>query len=444
MVYAQKLNKIPDFLPVPGQDVFNYLAADYASNHQLHMVITFEGHLCQELLAKSFRLTMDIEPVLGCRFDEQPESACWKRRTDLDYLNLCPVLETEQPEKELRDFIALPTDSRKDPLVQAKIFRTQCRDILCIKMDHACSDGGGLKEYVYLLSEVYNHQCSQRPYPVPLNPTRCDGRRFLKQFGIEDPSQAWDPSQTPPGPIWSFPCKSYRNTGPAFIKRSISRHLFHSMKAFAEQQRVTINDLLLTAYYRALFKLSRMPENQPAPVMVTVDLRQYMPEGSQIRAVNFSSAFNVLLPYIEGESFLESLRHVARLTSNLKESHGEIPIAVILELYGIMGLSEARRWFESARKQSIDTNLATPHLSNIGVINKLIFGNLSAAEGYIVTPAMYAPGFMLGASTYSHVLTLVVNYYTSDIEEELVQSFLNYMVSGLEECISHLVPELST
>lgn len=38
----------------------------------------------------------------------------------------------------------------------------------------------------------------------------------------------------------------------------------------------------------------------------------------------------------------------------------------------------------------------------------------------------------LSASTYNEVLTIIVNYYNSDINQELIQNFLEYMLENLE------------
>lgn len=419
-----------DVLPAYGQDIFNYLSANTASNHQLHMVVSFEGQLRQDILAKAMRITMDLEPILGCRFVEDAVSPYFKRRTDLDALNHCPVCETENPDTALSNFIAISTDSQKDPFVMARILRTHTKDTLCVKFDHTAGDGGGLKEYVYLLADVYTHLCSHSDYPISQPPPQRDCAYIFKHFGIDDPPKAWQPSQTPPEPVWYFPVTQYKNQAPVFDMRQLKKELFLALRALAKNQGATINDILLTAYYRALFKITATPENQAQPISVSVDLRRFIP--SKVVAANVGSSFHSLLSNITGEAFLATLKRVTKVTTKLKQSHIIITSALFFEFLGSQKFLEAKKFYENLSLQNRKTNIMPPFFSNIGVIKPLCFGDLSAKESYIVTPAMYAPLFMLGASTYNEVLTLIANYHTSDISQELMNNFLSFIMEELE------------
>jgi NRPS condensation-like uncharacterized protein len=425
--------KYTDCLPAYGQDIFNYLAADSASDHQLHMVLTFNGQLSQNLLAKALRKTMDIEPVLGCRFVEHPKAAYFKPRADLDTLDLCPVCVTEYPDTELRNFIALSIDSQKDPLVQAKIFRTQNKDILCLKLDHTVSDGGGLKEYMYLLAKVYTHLCSHSAYPVSESPSRRDAARVLNNLGIADPLKAWQPPMSPPAPAWSFPATQYKHQQPAFSMRQLTKEQLPALKVFAKNHAATINDILLTAYYRALFKITATPEDSPQPISVSADLRRYTPDKAIIS--NISSSLNTLLSNHTEEAFVDTFKRVTKITAELKQKNAIIPTALFFEFLGSLNFSEVKKFHENISQQNHKVNTIPPFFSNVGIINPVSFGEYTALEGYIVTPAMFAPLFMLGASTYNNVLTIIVNYYTSDTKSELIQTLLDSIVMDLENLI---------
>lgn len=418
-----------DHYPAYGQDIFNYLSANTASDHHLHMVLHFGGQLRQNILAKAIRITMDIEPVLGCNFVEHAESPYFKRRADLDTLDHCLVYETESPDTDLHKFIALPTDSKKDPFVQAQILRTRTNDILCVKLDHTVSDGGGLKEYIYLLAKVYTHLCSHSTYPISQKPSRRDCAYILKYVN-GDALKAWQPPQSPPAPAWSFPAIQYKNQKPTFSKRQLKEEQLLILKTLARSHAATMNDILLTAYYRALFKITDTPEEKAQLISISADLRRYIPDN--IVVANVSSSFNSLLTNNKGESFIDTLKQVAQITAELKQNLVILPTALFFEYMGSLKFLDAKKIYENINQQNSKVNTFPPFLSNIGIINPLRFGNLSANEGYVVTPAMFAPLFMLGASTYNEVLTIIVNYYTSDINQELIQKFLNYMLEDLE------------
>ena len=100
-------------------------------------------------MARAVRLTMDAEPVLGCRFVKHPWRPYWERRDDLDRLHLCSVVEPQDPESELWRFIAMPLDPYEDSQVQVRIFRSGT-DTLCVRLDHLAADGAGaiLRRYL--------------------------------------------------------------------------------------------------------------------------------------------------------------------------------------------------------------------------------------------------------------------------------------------------------
>ncbi len=422
---------IPATIPVTGQDLFNYLAVYAASNHQIHMVLHIEGQINQEVLARAIRVTMDLEPVLGCRFVEHEHTAYFQRRSDLDSLELCPVIMTEYTDEELRKFVAQASDAREDLLVQTRVFRSATRDVICIKLDHTCADGGGLKEYTYLLAKVYNHLIAAQDYPKrSLLPVR-DCNAYFQSLGISDPRQAWDPSRTAPAPSWGFPCHSHQNQVVTHSSRRFSAEQLMAMAHYAKQRGATINDLLITAWYRAFFTLTNAPEREAKPLLVSADLRRYLPETHRAAVANLSSSFSAQLTMVRDEGFSSTLQRVKQMMANYKQDQAELPVAIIFELLGMMGFTGAKDWFEGAYQQAMTTACSDPLLSNIGIIQQMTLGKHCVQDAYIITPAMFAPGCMLGASTYNHVLTLVMSYFASDVAESDVERFLDLMADQL-------------
>lgn len=423
-------------LPATGQDVFNYLASYYASNHQLQLVLSFLDQLDLDILKKALRLTLELEPILGCRFVEDPQKSYWERREDLDRIELCKFICTDQPDDVLHEFTSLPLDSRKDPLVQAMLIRTEQEDVLCLKLDHACIDGGGIKAYIALLAEVYTNiieNCTITKLPTQL----CrDGMGFLREFGINDPLQAFDPSQASHSSNWGFPSAHYRCQYPTYIRRKLVNFELSTLKEYCNQNEATINDLLLAAYYHALFRITHAQANDPKPLMVTIDLRRLIPGEDKIIAANISSSFVTLLENITDEPFDLMLQRISRMMKDFKQNHAEIAVAVIMEVFGMIDFRDVQAWYHQSRQDSLQTNYADPLFSNIGVIAPLAFGKNTVNDAYIITPAMFAPSLMLGISTYNQIPSLVVHYYSSDIEKDDVDSLLDGMISILNETVS--------
>ena len=85
---ASSTASIPDRFPAPPLDWLEYVARNVA-DQQLHCVIVFDKHVDAERMSQAVLLTLDAEPVLGCRFVYDRHRPYWERRHDLDRLTLC-------------------------------------------------------------------------------------------------------------------------------------------------------------------------------------------------------------------------------------------------------------------------------------------------------------------------------------------------------------------
>jgi NRPS condensation-like uncharacterized protein len=174
------------------------------AEQQLHCVIVFNGHVDAERMSRAARLTLDAEPVLGCRFACGPRRPYRERRRDLDRLTLCRVIDTNDSEHLLWNWVGTPLEPASDPVVQAR-FLPSDHDTPCVKMDHTAADAGGTKEYAYLLAKIYRTLAAEPDYvPQPnVHGGRVTGqvRKHVRPWTLVD---AWR-YRSPQMPGWGFP-----------------------------------------------------------------------------------------------------------------------------------------------------------------------------------------------------------------------------------------------
>ncbi|MGD8190766.1 condensation domain-containing protein [Brevibacillus ginsengisoli] len=420
--------------PVTGQDLFNYLAGYFASDHQLQVVLTFNNTLNETLMAKAVRATLELEPVLGCCFVEDQPTSYWQRREDLDTINLCSVVQTDDVEAAIQDFLTTPLNSLKDPQVQVRIIRSNY-DVLCIKMDHSSTDGGGLKEYVQLLASVYSECCADPEYwPSFRQEARRDQGQIWEPLQITDPASVWDRTRNV-APTWSFPSQPGVDSNPAHVIRRIADSHYSRLVAFAREKGGTVNDLLLTAFYRAFFTITGVQTSDPMAVQVSVDLRRYLPTRHADAISNLSGAEIMQLAYQPEEPFEGTLTRVAHQMNQHKNNQPGVQIGIVMELLAGLGYSGFYNWYQDARRQALESNCFSPLLSNVGILHDqpITFGPLAAVDGYFVSPCFWAPAFMTGASSYNGVLTLTVGFYQSTVDRATVETFLDQMVQELTQ-----------
>ncbi|NLI90987.1 MAG: hypothetical protein GX434_01915 [Peptococcaceae bacterium] len=423
---------IPSTFPSNGQDWFNYAAA---SNRLVQAVLHFEERLDDRRIKKAVRISADMEPILGCRFVVNEEKPFWQRLDDLDEIDWCPVETAEDEEEAVNRFLSISSDPIQGPQVMVKLICSVNLDVLCIKLNHSCCDGGGAKEYILLLSTIYT-ALGKGDSEFSLNTRgRRDQYRLFKELGIGNPQAHFNPELAGQQPTWSFPWNP-RQPDIKYIRiafRVIEGEKYQNLALYAKERKVSVNDILLTAYFRSLFTMLNPDEGEPVDIMVTIDLRRYLPEGKTEAICNLSGAIRIKIFRKAGESFEDTLQRIHAEMNEMKTKNLGVNSAIICELLGGMKFSEAYEIYRSGREQSLASGKFSPLLSNFGVISKapLFFGQTQVKCAYLVSPALYAPGFMLGAGTYMDRLTLTVSYAEPATSGTDVEEFMEILCGEL-------------
>lgn len=433
-----KSQKISRTMPATLQDQFNYVARYGISNYTLQAVIRFENRLDEVKLARAVRLSTDAEPVLGCLFVERDDRPFWQRLADPERISWCRLEETQDREESIMKFLLEPLSMDHDPQVLALLVRCGQEDTLCIKLNHACCDGRSAKEYLKLLAGIYTQLYIDSSFePEPNVQGKRDQSAVLEALGITDLKSAFTSESEELEPTWAFPWK--QSVEPESIRFSISRIYqrdFQNISAYAKTHGATINDIILTAFFRALFNMIKPGSDSPMEIQFTVDLRRYLPEGENIAISNLSGIESLRLSEIKCEPFVATLERVISIMKSIKTGFPGIKSAFACELMSGMGFREVLKMNKKEWERSLTSRRSSPMLTNLGVISPypLLFGETVIKDAYLVTPAFRAPAFMLGISTYQETLTLTAGYYEPAIRKENVDCLLGLVAGELISC----------
>jgi NRPS condensation-like uncharacterized protein len=312
-----------------------------------------------------------------------------------------------------------------DPLMTTRIFREKKMDTICFKANHSVCDAGGLKEYVSILSGVYGMLRNNPNYCFKLN-----------LWGRRDQSQGFDSIKdlgnvvlgAGPRPSWTVPQKE--GTLQLHFIIQLPRERFAVIKTYGHNKKATINDVLLTALYRAFFGINNTRYDEPMTNQVSIDLRRYCP-GQKAEAIcNLSGALYLSVERKQGEAFEKTFERTVLLMHKLKENYPGIESAKALEYLYRQGYPFMEKWVVKSRAQSRKYNVTYPQLSNFGVMKDYQFGALNTIKGYIISPIIYLPGFMLGVTTFNEEMTLSIGYCGQENSKQ-VKRFLDVYLEEL-------------
>src|SRR2546426_793897 len=165
-------------------DILKYAFRPTAGNCVGNCVLTLSGRIDEFRLRRAIRLAMDVEPILGCRFVPHGLRPYWERRTDLDSLQLCEVIEGDQQSDVFARFLVETLDPVRDPVLRVVVFRG-ATDTLCVKAPEELGDGPSMAPLIRLVVGTYQRLLTEPDY-VP--DRRVAGARkgleVARQFGI--------------------------------------------------------------------------------------------------------------------------------------------------------------------------------------------------------------------------------------------------------------------
>ncbi len=422
---------IPAEQPVTGLDRINYLFKYGASNIQIQAVIAFDQDLDTDVLKKAVRLSLDSEPVLRCQFIENDKQPYWQPFENPDEIQWFEFVQNDSKQVAIEQFLKSPFYC-EEQMLNVQLIRANDNDTLCVKICHACSDAGGLKQYLQLLAEIYSSLLKDSQYkPKPNIKRRLDQKSYFDALGINDPLALLDPKAQALPATWAFP---YHGVESKEIHNSIRRFAgdsFERIIAFGKSHAVTINTIILAAFFRSMFQLLKPPAGDDREICVTMDLRRSFKTDPSQDICNLSVVMTPRTYRVEEEPFVETLQRVSKSINELKHTQVELSRAVIIEAQEAMDYSQLCTLFQVAIPQFIETGKVSPTLTNMGIISPLQFGEIPARDTYLVPPTIYAPGFLLGVSSYNRILTLLTSYYEPSHSTEDVDALMDFMADEL-------------
>jgi NRPS condensation-like uncharacterized protein len=427
-----------NILPAYAHDYGNYAARYGMGNFQIQVVMKLDSRLDFEKLSKAVRLSVDEEPVLGCRFVEH-DPPYWKRIEDIDNVQFCTMEETDDSEAAVQRFLESPLDMDKDPMVNVRLIRAGAYDIIGLKINHTCSDGSGTKDYIQLLSKIYSSLDSEKGgyIPTPRIRSRDDHYKILENLGIKHPEFENTPVDAP-RTVWPFPWKSSGSRETCnFAISQLPAGKIDDLSRYAKAKGATINDLLITALYRAMFRLSRPPHGIPMDMGVTVDLRRYLPENKAEAIRNLSGGIILRIARKKNETFERTLSRIASAMEHKKTKNPGFQCAVgaeraeKLSFRQFLAVSKfISRLSETASRKCM---FCSPGLSNVGFVSRapIIFGQAAVTEAFFIPPVVCVPSLLFVASSYNGIMTLAAGYYEGSVERSYVEKLLDAMKSEL-------------
>lgn len=385
----------------------------------IRCLVEFSVHLNESTLKQAIDLSIGAIPLVTCCFDEK--SHCW-RKHGFTADSIVHLIEARNDDWAAAKKLLLSSIDRScEPQLKILLVRGEKSDALCIIINHMVSDGGGFKEYLYLLADLYS-KCEKDPgYHEKLG---LFGKRNLNQllrnltFTQKLGILFSNASSHKPDPAMILPIKGDLSS-PTLVIHRIEKEPFARIRSFAKSNRASINDMLLAAYIRVLHKVTGCINiTVPCPV----DLRKYKTAGQTCGICNLTSNYFCHVDMTSDEPFWDTLKKVSTQMRAQKESNACLKGPMLFHMmFHLLPIGMMRKLFYKIAPVPVTS------YTNLGIIDdeKFCFGDLAVEDVFISTAVKKAPYFQLSVSTYRGYCTLTSSFYGTKEDRNTVEFFLN-------------------
>lgn len=411
----------PEIIRAEAFDVMQYF---YGKVHEplIHAALVFEGHIKENTLVKAVTLSLKAEPVLSCCFHISGRP-CWEKQS-FSGADVVHVVTGEPNNLALREkLLATKIDIFREPQVKILLVRGKSADTLLIIMNHMVCDGAGFKEYLYLLSDLYQ-KVGENIEPESFFEAPRGAGQLFENFSAKQKRQILHSKPTYAKPHTQATYSLQGGEYPIFGVCSINSNELQTVKNCAKANGATLNDMVLAAYARTLFDETG---NGAVVIPCPVDLRKYLKPEQKHGLCNLTSNYICSLELHSQEPFLETVQRISEQMQRQKSSvYCLKPVWMLQLIFRLLPFKVLQNVFHRV--------FTIPVLSytNLGIIEsgRLLF-DTPVVNAYMTGAVKYVPYFQIAVSTFNGTLTLSCNLYGTPDDRKQINRFLGKIKSEL-------------
>lgn len=356
--------------------------------------------------------------------------------SSLDEASCFSALDSANPDDDMDRFQASEIPDA-GPQVAVALFSATDADHLGIKVSHVLADGQAAKRYAYLLANIYSRLAVDPSYvPEPNLTARPTGKDVWAQLTPDQRREARR-AKSWANPTWLVPGKGSSGQGLTYRTAFVESATFQKLRVYGKRREATINDLMLTAVFRACVGLFDPPVQKPLSLMCTAELRRYLPDPERLPMSNISISGSLDIERVDGEDFDATLKRVReRMAVWAKQCYGAAPFANAEKLTGL-GYRATRALLGLTFRMAGGSGKTYPWFTNIGVLDepRLSFAGTAPTSGHMFGPAGNGPAVVPVVSTYRDRLAICMGFCEEDMDASVIKGVLQAVIGELDAAL---------
>lgn len=412
-------------------DKMHYLFRDF-NDRMVHVELRYDFEINIDALKTVLICFLEKAPVLHSSFTDNRIHPYWTVK-DYKIDDVLTVKEVSEAELdfEINNFLIqyIPPDA--DVQMKVAVFNHNGKSVLCVVENHMCMDGGDLKYFMKALCQNYNDYIESGISPVDLRTGTRSYESVYEDFSTGEKKLAknlYKNVNSKDDHGFPFTPNSIRDK--SFIaKRKIPASKFDEIRFAGKKHGATINDMLLTAYFYALYELAGFDSREGISISCAVDLRRHLKSSEGQGVTNHTAWMQCRVPE-RGANIFETLNFVVQSSNQFKEDK-------FIGLHGLPLLSFGYKILPlAASEEVIKIGYANPLLamSNIGIleVDKLALEGHEPIDGFMSGAVKYKPYALLSVTSVRKELTLSMCVRGNEEDKLIVDKFFDLIVKNID------------
>lgn len=412
-------------------DKMHYLFRDF-NDRMVHVELHYDYEINIDTLKTVLVCFFEKAPVLHSSFTDNRIHPYWTVKDyNIDDILTVKDVSEEALEQEVNDFLVQYIPPEADIQMKVAVFRHGGKSVLCVVENHMCMDGGDLKYFMKALCKNYNDYIEKGISPVELRTGTRSYESVYEDFSSGEKRMAknlYKNINSKDNHGFPFTPDSIKDK--SFIaKRKIPASKFDEIRATGKKHEATINDMLLTTYFYALYELAEFDKSESVSISCAVDLRRHIKDNSDQGITNHTAWMQCRVPE-RGESIFDTLKYVVESSNKFKEDR-------FIGLHGLPLLSFGYKILPlAASEEVIKIGYANPLLamSNIGIleVDKLALEGNEPTDGFMSGAVKYKPYALLSVTSVRKELTISMCVRGNDEDRKTVEKFFDLIVKSID------------
>ena len=434
-----KDNAKPARIKAEMWDRMQFLFRNYY-DRMIHFYLKFQSPLDFKALSKAYKYIVDRVGVLHSSFVNNPIIPFWKVNYDYSEEDIIVFKQSDDPQKDAFEFLTQEISVKEKVQIKAALIRgADGSDTLVQVLNHMCMDGPDTKEFLMLVQKAYAQiMAGQEPDVEVKNGDRSHYQCY-SLYNEEEKKKALglykNVSMVKHQIKFPYTKKDKKKDRSRILRRVIDTEKFARLKDMSKRAGVTLNDVLLVAYMRSLYRACNIPDEQNVSVPCMVDLRRHIKGG---KSFGFSNHIGFMICTAHGNS-----DDYAKMFADIKKQSDEAKDDPYFGLYSLPLLNLAYTIFPQCLAEiAIGLGYTNPYtgMSNLGLLKEtdFVFNGQTPSDLFITGAVKSIPYLQLAISTYRSQMTLTIAVKCKDEDEKALTVLIDDVVGELDKMLEQV------